>query len=257
MNYGLYISASSAAANMARQDVLSNNLANVSTPAFKPDILPLISRDPARIEDDLPLEDSNLLLERLGGGVFPGAVMTQFGSEAAERTGNPLDLAIEGEGFFMVNAGAGDQTGARFTRDGRFTLDSRGRLVTASDGYPVLDDGGSAIRLNPAQPIDIRSNGEIVQGGEVVAALGLVSVDQSVLVKEGLNLFRAAVEGDPDTQRAPGRIVQHALEKSGVDAIKAMIGVTSASNAVSTNLSMIANINELMGRAINTLGRVT
>lgn len=263
MNYGLYIAASGAQVNMARQDVLSNNLANVTTTAFKPDVFAMRQRDAARIEDGLPFEDSNALLERLGAGVLPMPTRIQTAPHGFETSANPLDLAIVGEGFFQVAGPGGgegeDATGTpRLTRDGRLTIGPDGRLVTAAGGRPVLDEGGGTIRLERDAPVTIDSRGVITQRGRAAGRIGLVTVaDPSRLVREGEGLFRVPDEQESTRDEASGTIRQGALERSGTDAIRAMMEVTSASNAVSANLTMIANINELMGRAINTLGRVT
>ncbi len=256
MNYGLYIAASGALTNMARQDVISNNLANVNTAAFKPDVFAIRQRDVVRVEDRLPFVDSNKLLEKLGAGVFPSRTLVDTSSESAESTGNPLDLAIDGEGFFQVASPGED--GLALSRDGRLAVNAQGRLVTAAGGLPVLNAQGQPIEVDRAAPVEIRADGEVVQNGQSVGRVRLVTVaEPSKLVKAGEGVLRVPAEQAGSLRDAGGTLRQFSLERSGTDAIKAMMQITSASNAVSSNLGMIANINELMGRAINTLGRVT
>ncbi|MDX2114940.1 MAG: flagellar hook-basal body protein [Planctomycetota bacterium] len=257
MNYGLYISASGMSAQMARQDVLSNNLANVSTTAFKPDTLAIRQREPARIEDGLTFLPSNKLLERLGAGVMPVATRVSTSQGALERTGNALDVGIEGDGFLLVRAAPGPE-GLRVTRDGRLTVSSEGRLVTASDGFPVLDASDNPITINPTRPLKIRSDGAVVQDDSEIARLAFVAVPEPErLVKTGSGLM-AAPEGQTLQRRpAAGRILQEHLEASATDAVKAMMSVTSASRAVESGATIIGYINEMMGRAINSLGRVS
>lgn len=255
MNYGLHISASGLSAQIARQNVLSNNLANVHTTAFKPDVFALRSRPAARHEDGLGLLPSNALLERLSAGVMPVPTRINLAQGPLERTGNPLDLGIEGPGFFVVRAGPGDD-GLRLTRDGRFTLSPDGRLVRSADGLAVLDTSGQPIRVDPSRPVSIGEAGEIRQNGAIVARITLVSVnDPSRLSKAGGGLFRAPV--NEALSPAAGRIVPEFVEASATNAIDAMVAVTSASRAVAENASIITRINEMMGHAVNTLGRAT
>jgi flagellar basal-body rod protein FlgF len=253
MNYGMYISASSMSAQMARQDVLSNNLANVNTTAFKPDVLSMRQRDPATREDHLSIP-SNKLLERLGAGVMPMATRVDMGAAPLENTGSPLDLGIEGEGFFVVRAG----NELRLTRDGRMAVSPDGILVTAAEGRPILGVNDEAISVDPAAAITIDASGRIEQNGTEVGRIALAAVSEPErLVKKGNGLFAPAPGQTLDRRPATGRMNQGMLEMSGTDPITAMISVTSASRAVESASNIIGYINELMGRAINSLGRVT
>jgi flagellar basal-body rod protein FlgG len=254
MNYGLYVSASGLSVQMARQDILSNNLANVNTTAYKPDVPAVRFRESARAEDGLSLP-SNALLERLGAGVMPAPARLDVSPASLEHTGNPLDLAIEGEGFLIVRTGDGDE-GLRLTRDGRLAFSPEGRLVTASGGFPVLDAGENPITVDPSKPIFIRASGAIVQNGSEAGQLALVTVtDPSTLEKAGLGLLKAPAGETLDLVPGLGRIKQEYLEHSGTDPIMTMTGVTDASRAVSTATTVIGYINDMMGRAINSLGR--
>lgn len=253
MNYGMYMAASGVQTAMARQDLISNNLANVNTVGFKPDIFTVRQRDPARIEDGMGLIDSDRLLEKLGAGVMPLPTQIDFSTSPLEKTGNPLDVAIDGEGFLTVRAG----NEMKLTRDGRMAMRADGRLVSAASGASVLDEGGVPVMLNPGMPVRIDADGTIVQGDASVAKLQLVNVTQPRrLVKDGDNLLGVR-EGESFERRpASGSLSQGFVEASGVDSIRAMIAVTSASQAAQSGLSTISTINELMGRAIS-LGRVS
>lgn len=256
MNYGMYIAASGMSAQMARQDVLSNNLANVGTTGFKPDILAIRGREPARIEDRLPTLPSNALLERLGGGVMPTPTRVNLSQAPLERTGRPLDLGIEGEGFLVVRAGPGAE-GIRYTRDGRLALAPDGTLVTASEGNPVLGLNDETIQIDPRQPLRIDADGSVRQGDTEVGRLALVSpAEPDRLIKAGNGQLRPAPGSSAERSAATGRVLQEHLESSGTNSINAMIAVTSASRAVDSNATIIGYINEMMGRAINTLGKV-
>lgn len=256
MNYGLYISASAMSTNMARQDTLSNNLANVNTVGFKPDLLAFRQRDPARIEDGLMSLPSNELLERLGAGVMPMPTAIRMAQAPLQQTGRELDVALEGEGFLVVRAGAGAE-GLRLTRDGRLAIASDGTIVTSTEGRPVLGSDGRPMQVNPRRTVEIGLDGRISQGGQEVGRLQLARVaDPEHLVKAGANLLRAR-PGDTLQLLPAGAIVQQGhVETSGTNAIDTMVAVTSASRAVQSNARIMGYINEIMGAAVNRLGRV-
>lgn len=258
MNYGYAIGASGVIAAMHRQDVAANNLANVTTTGFKIDLGATVPREAARVEDGLFNMPSNKLLERLGAGVLLAPTRTVFDQGPIETTGKPLDVAIRGDGFLAV--GAESRTGAqtvRYTRDGRMTLDPRGRLVSVTDGSPVLDAQNNPIFLDPGQKITIDGEGAISQGGREVARLAFVDfADRAVLRKAGANRFEAGAQAPAAQAAATGTIVQEAVEGSAVDPIDAMMAVQSAASAVSASLRMMSMHDELTGRAIAQLGRV-
>lgn len=257
MNYGMYIAASGASVNSARQEVFTNNLANVNTVGFRPHMMAIRARAAARVEDRLT-GDSNAMLERLGAGVMPTPVKISASQGPLEQTGRPLDAAIEGDGFFVVRAAPG-QEGVRVTRDGRFAINDEGRLVTSLDGAEVLGEGGRAIRLDPSRSISIRSDGTIAQDGVAVARLRIARVlDLGALRSVGNSLFSTIEGGSPQLDdRASGRVVQGSVEGSGVDEIKTLMDVTGASRAVESNIGIISMINQNMQMAISRLGRVS
>ncbi len=259
MNYGYAIGASGVLAAMHRQDVAANNLANVTTTGFKMDLGATVPREAARVEDGLYNLPSNKLLERLGAGVLLAPTRTVFEQGPIETTGKPLDVAIRGDGFLAVGgAGAGGTQTVRYTRDGRMTLDPRGILVSVTDGSPVLDAQNNAIRLDPGQKIAIDGDGTIRQGGREVARLAFVDIaDRTALRKAGANRFDVPAAALASSAPARGSIVQEAIEGSAVDPIRAMMAVQSAANAVSASLRMMSMHDELTGRAISQLGRIS
>lgn len=260
MNYGYNLAASGVLTAMFRQDVAANNLANVETVGFKPDRAFTIPRDAARVEDGLFAMPSNRMLERLGAGVLLAPTRTSHTQGSLTRTGNPLDLAIRGEGFLTVSAGGRGADGqqVRLTRDGRLTLNNRGELVTVTGGHRLLDDSGRPIRLEPGIPVQIDSNGGIRQGGGEIARVGLVTVaDTSQLKKVGHNLFAASSAALNSTGGPAGEIHQAHVENSAVDAIQAMMAVQSAASAVAAATRAMSIHDEMTGRMIGTLGRVS
>lgn len=258
MNYGVYLSASGMLTSMHRLDVAANNLANVNTTGFKPDFAAVMQRQTARVEGNLQSFDSNTLLEQLGGGALLAPTRTSFAPAAVEITDNPFDVAILGEGFFVLDAtGSGSGDEVRFTRDGRFVLNNQGRLVSVTTGAEVLDESDQPITLDSEMPVTISPSGEITQDGRTVATLQIASVPNlDSLFKVGDNVYSAA-PGVAQSRFLTGSLVQSgALEGSGVDPIKALMAVTNAGRDVSNNIRLLGMIDRLMDTAINTFGRV-
>jgi flagellar basal body rod protein FlgG len=259
VNYGIHISASGALAAMYRQDVFANNLANMDTTGFKPDVPAAMHRDPARVEDGLAFMPSSPLLERLGAGALSAPNRVSYTQGALEATGQPFDLALQGDGFFVVRLEVQNNSDRlRLTRDGRFTRDASGRLVMASSGLAVLDTRNSPIQIPDGPGVRVDADGAVRQGDRLVARLRVVNVpDRDVLVKEGHSLFRAPSGAMDAARPSPALVRQGFLEMSGVDAFRAMMQVTSAGREVDGSMSLIAQHDRMMERAINTLGRVT
>lgn len=258
MNYGLQISASGVLTSMYRQDVLANNLANMSTVGYKPDVPTTMLRDPARIEDDLGFMPSNDLIERLGAGVLSAPNRVSFAQGALETTNRPMDLAIEGDGFFVVrnDSGGGPGSQIRLTRDGRFSLNNSGQMVMATTGMPLLDIRNQPVVPPGAGPVGVAIDGTMTQNGEIFARLQIADVpDRSVLKKEGSGLFATSAAGASSVTPIEGRVRQGTVEGAAVNEIKAMMAVSSASRAAQTNIGMITYHDRLMERAINTFGR--
>lgn len=259
MSYGLQLAAAGALTSMYRMDVYANNLANMDSVGFKPDIPSAKERSPVTREDGVGYLPSDKLLERLGGGTLLNANRVAFAQGSLRTTGNPLDLAIQGEGFFVVRketAASGDVV--RLTRDGRFTRNAQGLLVTATGGLPVLDTAGKTITIPDGPAVTVRGDGTITQGNRAIATLHVAAVpDTARLSKDGNSLFTAPSDALQQLRAAGGSVAQNALEESTVDEIRTMMDLTNAARDIETNLGMIQQHDRMMDRAINTLGRVS
>ena len=257
MNYGLYVAAAGAVDASYRQAVLTNNLVNSETVGFKPDIVFGRQRSPERLGAGSSGAgiDPQLMLERLGGTptLSPGGLDLSQG--ALEATGNPLDLALNGEGFFVVQTGDGQ---LRLTRDGRFTMDDNGQLVMAGNGMAVLDSRNRPIRLDRDQEVSISSRGDVEQLGKVVATIRITQpTDPTDLVKVGGNLLRSDSLPAPSPRATAGRVMQGFIEKSAVDAVTLLKDIVGAAKSFGGNIKMMQYMDYIMGQAINTFGRVT
>jgi len=259
MNYGMEISASAALTAVYRQEVLTNNLSNLNTVGFKPDIAGTMQRDPARVEDGLWDLPSNDLLEKLGAGVLSAPNRISFKQGPLTTTGNPLDLAVEGDGFLVIREQIDANTERlRLSRDGRLARDSRGRLVLAGNGLPVLDTANRTITIPDAAEVKIDPHGTIRADGVEIAQIQLADVpDRSRLVKYGEGMFTTSNNQMESRFPASGRIQQAHIEGSAVDPIDALLKMTSAARAAQGAFGMISTQDRLVERAISTLGRAS
>jgi flagellar basal-body rod protein FlgF len=225
-----------------RLDIAANNLANASTVGFKADALVSeeYSKRPARAQ--AKPHDVRFVRD-----VGMARVMDQ-GSIA--RTGNPMDVAIEGDGFFMVQG----PTGVAYTRDGQFKLGPAGQLLS-SEGMPVLNQGGQPIVFDPqGETPAIAADGAIRVGEAVVGQLGLATfAEPGALEKLGDNLYRASAEQPP--QPFAGEVVQGAVENSNVRPVLELTRLMEISRAYENAARIVRQGDELRQRAVDRLGR--
>lgn len=250
----MYISASGVLTAMYRQDVVANNLANLETAGFKPDVSVTRQRASAAQEDGLDTIESAALIQRLKAGVMLMPNRMDLTQGELATTSSPYDLALNGRGFFQVRAPDGE--GVRLTRDGRFLRGATGRLVNG-EGLAVLDAGGGEIVIpDGRKPIEVMGDGTITQGGAVVGRLGVVVPgDPGGLRKEGHSLYRLR-DGD-EASESSASVRQFHVERSAVDEVRALMDITSASREVEANVSMMQHADRLNDRMINTFGRVS
>ena len=257
MNYGLYLSASGVLTHSYRQDVAANNLANVHTRGFKPDIALAQARPSKSGEDFVDMAASRQLLDRLGGGVLAAPQRIDFAPGTVETTGNPLDVALRNpDEFFSVMTTSPDGgTETALTRDGRFAVNNDGELVTQA-GLPVLNASGRPITGLEAGDIRISKSGAVTLNNAEVERLGIVRPgDLTALEKRGSNLLALKRPTALDQVEEPTLTIE-ALEGSAAHPMKALLSVIKATKAATGNANMIRYHDTLMDRAVNTLGRV-
>lgn len=241
MNSGLYAALSGNITAMKRLDVLSNNLANTNTAGFKKDRLAFESLlpkgGPGQAAGDSPV----MAQEKF---------FTDFSSGPIKQTGNTLDVAIEGDGFFVVNT----PQGPAYTRQGNFHISSTGRLVTV-DNLEVQGKGGP-ITIRGGK-VDIDSQGGITVDGTNVGALDLVDFPKPyALQKLGNSLYKPASAMTTQQPTATARVSQGFLEDSNVSVVMEMAQLIETNRYFETCQKVIQNYDNMASKAANDVGKL-
>lgn len=266
---GLYTAASGLVAGLRQQELVANNIANISTPGYRGESSAMSSfeRVLAVRVGNAPLPVP-LTFRRQLGVVGTGAYMAQRTSYLAEGglrlTDAPLDIAIRGDGFFAVQG----PTGTLYTRNGHFSS-MDGQLVTAagfavlgSDDQPiVIDDGKQIVVSTQGGIFTIESvvndaSGELEQVRVQVGELQIVHIPAEVLVRAGDTSFVPAPGNTPVAVGDETVVVQGALEESNVDITRAATQLSRLSQQFSANQRVFATLDESLEQAVRDIGRV-
>ncbi|PWR19796.1 flagellar basal-body rod protein FlgF [Zavarzinia compransoris] len=243
MENALYVGLSQQMVLERQMDMVANNIANLNTTAY---------RAQRPVFQEYVME---------AGPRKPVSFVLDFGIARDTRagvltpTGNPFDIALNGEGFLSVQT----PDGVRYTRNGHFTMDADGRLVTR-EGYALLDDGGAEITVNDTTlgtPV-ISADGTIAQGDTQIGRVGMVAFDnQQALRAVGDSLFEAgdgaAAQPAPETTR----LVQGMLEGSNVQPVVEMTRMIELQRRYQTMQNLLTSDNELQRTAIQRLGKLS
>jgi len=239
----------SAVAGMVNQqimmEVITNNLANVSTSGYKRDELSF-----SGMLNPLPVPEVPTTNDVADLDTVSARFATDHTQGNMQRTDNPLDLALEGDGFFVVQ----HANEIRYTRSGNFSLNGLGQLVTA-DGYPVLGVNG-VIQIQGNQ-VDINDAGQIIVDGNPVAQLRLASFQNSdELMKAGNNTFVTRNAGVTEMSSTAG-VKQGFIEMSNVNPIYEMVKMVEAMRIYESYQKTAMLVNETLEKANNELGKVS
>ncbi|MBO5292328.1 MAG: flagellar hook-basal body protein [Lachnospiraceae bacterium] len=255
---GLYTAYTGMINEQNRMDVLTNNLANASTIGFKKegatsqafdDVLAL------KIKDTSESPNCAKRLGTMSMGVKIGENYTDYSQGSFRETGNTYDLAIAGNGFFAIEfTNKAGETSTKYTRDGSFTLNQEGYLVT-EDGDYVLDEDGDQIKLNPLLDSVIDAAGNIYQGNTIVATIGITDFeDYNYLEKYGENLYQT-VDGATERE-ATAQIRSGYLEMANLQVVSEMVNMIAITRAYETNQKIIQTYDGSLDIAVNQLGKL-
>ncbi|MBW4054561.1 MAG: flagellar basal-body rod protein FlgF [Proteobacteria bacterium] len=245
MNSGMYAAVSGSLAAMQRMDLISNNLANINTPGYKKDQMSFESllagtatppAVPLGSTADPILQKENIYIDYANGPI--------------SQSSNPLDLALDGEGFFAVTT----PEGTAYTRQGNFRTSADGTLVTV-DGFPVQGTGGTAINIQGSQ-VEIDTKGVVTVDGTPAGEIAVVDFNKPYsLTKKGNAMFVPANPQAP-LQAGTAKIQQGYIEGSNVESISEMVEMIETNRYYEACTKVITGFNDMTTKAANDLGRV-
>jgi flagellar basal-body rod protein FlgF len=249
MQNAIYVGLSKQVALHREMDVIANNLANMDTNGFKSEGVTFEEylSPKARVDHPSP-SDRRVSYVRESGSV------TDFSEGSLQQTGNTFDLAIRGDGYFVVQTPSGE----RYTRNGSFTLNAQGQLVNMQ-GYPVMGQNG------PLQFDQQDANITFGREGTITATNGIQPqviergklrlvrfANQNTLLREGAGLYAAAGQ-TPQPADVATSVSQGTLEKSNVNPILEMTRMLEVTRSYASLSNMIRNTDDLRKTAIDKL----
>ena len=238
--------ASGMRARIESLDMLANNIANSSSPGFKADhafyglyLSQEASDSPAGTTPEvMPVIDRP---------------WTDFTQGSVTPTGNPLDLALTGKGFFVASAPGG----LFFTRDGSFRISKQGTLETL-DGYPIQSLDGKPIPLDNSKPVDIGQDGRVRQNGEEISQISVVDFpDQAALAKVGRNYFRIDVSKVKPVPATAVEIQQGRLEAANAQPAESAVRLVNVMRQFEALQKALAIGNEMNRQVVQDVAKVT
>jgi flagellar basal-body rod protein FlgF len=252
MNNALLIGLSRQTALRRELDVVANNLANINTTGFKADgaVFGEFLQDQARTQQAGEARRASFVQDRMS--------WHDFSQGPVQPTGNPLDVAIDGEGMLVVQTANGE----RYTRNGALQLNNLGELVT-STGDKVLGDGGAIVLQNTDRDIEITKDGTI----KVREGLSLTSdttrgklrivrfADMQQLRKEGHSTYRAP-EGVTPIEVEKPNVIHTAIEKSNVKSVIAMTRMIEVSRSYTEVATILQQQAEMRKNSLQQLAEV-
>ncbi len=229
---------------MDKQDQIANNLANMNTTGYKASGL-FLKTYQKYLENDQQQPDAV-------GSIKADAVNIDYSEGPMVQTGSPLDLSIKGSGFFTVMTADGPE----YTRNGNFSLDSQGQIVT-SDGSKVLGKGGF-LQVDPRYPVAVNENGEVVQQGQVRGMLRIADFPKPYAMSRcGESRFKPVDETAPE-QASGGYVVKEGyLETSNVSAVRNMVEMISSYRNFEADQKAVQAQDQTLEMAVTQVGRLS
>ena len=261
MHEGIYIAASAGLKQGKKMEVIAQNLANVNSTGYKKDRLAFKELMPPFPPDAGNEASKNALLtpDKSNKNVSYVGITdyyTDFSVGVLKKTGGPLDLAMDGEGFFKIQT----PEGSRYTRNGNFQLNTEKQLVN-QNGNQVLDVNNQPIVINAQGKISIDGQGNISVGNGLanttLTNIKMVNFEnKKLLQKMGDGLYRNTGEPEEEKEATDVRIQQGFLENSNVSSVEEMAEMIGTLRIFETYQKMIQSIDTMNDQSVNTIGRV-
>jgi flagellar basal-body rod protein FlgG len=257
---GLYTAASGSLVAQSAVDTIANHLANVHTAGFKRTLLQVQSqpqRDIYRIQTDpgqtagAPGVSAMQLVGQLGSGAQVYDTPADFQQGPIAATGNDLDVALSGPGFFTLRDG---NNATSYSRDGSFERDAQG-FLTAQNGDRVLGTNNAPIQLPATGKLAIDRAGAVSVDGQQVAQLNVVEFQNTAALRpQGSERY---VDTGASTPRAATRTstLQGSIEKSNADVVSSMVDLITNERWFQANQQVMQSEDTLTGQAVQTVGR--
>lgn len=251
---GLYTAVSGMITQEAKQDVITNNLANVNTVGFKKDDLAIGSFEDMLIQNyDKVVGGQNVrnVIGYLNNGSKVDSVNTDFTSGTIEATGNSTDFAIDGRGFFTVNRNGQNY----YTRDGHFHVNPEGYLVTDSGDYVSFQQnqrlfvGNNKIVCDPQGNVKLMDSNNNVVGQDKFATADFNNYNN--LQKIGDNLYQG---NNPRTANIT--VKQNSLERSNVNTVNEVVNMITTMRTFETNQKIVQSMDETLDKVVNQVGSI-
>jgi len=243
MIQGIYTASTGMTTLLQQQEQIANNLANINTTGFKQSSL-FVKSYQKFLENDLgdPFVNSDIKADQTYIDYSEGSVKT---------TNGPLDCLIKGSGFFTIMTDGG----VRYTRNGNFSIDPDGLVVT-SDGSRVMGTDGF-IRVDPDERITITEDGEVLQDNERKGVLKIVDFDKPYNLRQCANgCFEPLLPDGEQRQSAGYSIRQGYLEGSNVDMIRNMVKMISSYRNFEADQRALHAQDQTLDKAVNQVGKV-
>ena len=256
---GLYTAYTGMLNEQYRMDIMSNNLANADTTGFKKEgsTSQAYSEVMAvKIKDAAQHPNATRRLGNMSLGVKIGETYTDFSQGSLRDTGNTYDLSLSGDAFFNIEfTNKKGETSTKYTRDGGFTLNKEGYLVT-KDGDYVLGKAGRIQLSTEAVNTVIAENGDIYQDGQIKAKLELTSFeDTNYLTHYGETMWDAK-EGAVAKEATDAKVHQGYLEMSNISVVKEMVNMISIQRQYEANQKLITTYDDTLDKSVNQVGRI-
>lgn len=267
---GIYTAVSGAMAQSDKMDTIANNIANANTPAFKrdeqvfreyltsyekqPDSINA-PKVPATVESFYPLNGADKSY------VDSAGTSTSFAQGSLQVTNNPFDLALDGEGFFEVLT----PNGPRLTRNGSFTMNAQGQLVT-KQGFPVLQEDSTGaqpmqnrfVNIGSATSWSVSPQGEMLIDNEAAGKLSIVTAEnKDIFQKEGNSLYklRETIAGTLVPAKN-SKLHQGSIEKSNVNLVSEMSDLIKTTRVFETTQKAIQAYDQMNGKLVNDVAKL-